>query len=40
MVEPAGRIRLQVTKEDLEAAENILSAPVREGLPVDVEEDY
>src|SRR5271169_5680673 len=35
-----GGIRLQVAKEDLEAAESILSEPVRERLPVDREEDY
>jgi hypothetical protein len=35
-----GGIRLQVTKEDLETAESILSEPVRERLPVDGEEDY
>ncbi len=35
-----GGIRLQVTKEDLETAEGILSEPVRERLPVDGEEDY
>ncbi|MGA7317785.1 MAG: DUF2007 domain-containing protein [Silvibacterium sp.] len=35
-----GGIRLQVAKEDLEAAESILSGPVREPLPMDGEEDY